>query len=252
MLSPDAQSDDRAHDRPEFTTTHWSVVREAGQPGSPGATGALERLCQCYWYPLYAFVRRKGHSAHDAQDLTQEFFARFLERKYVALADQSRGKFRNFLIKSIEHFLINEWNKGRAAKRASLGQIISWDEQEAEKRYLLEPSGNATPEAIFEKRWAMSLLESALARLGEEFSAPGKRELFAALKFSVWGEQVESSYQEIAAKFGMGEGAVKGAVHRLRHRYRELLRAEVAETVATAAEVDEELRHLAVVLRSGG
>jgi RNA polymerase sigma-70 factor (ECF subfamily) len=234
----------------EFTTTHWSVVLEAGHTDTPAGTEALERLCRCYWYPLYVFVRRKGHSPSDAQDLTQQFFARFLERKYVGLADQSRGKFRTFLIKSLEHFLINEWEKGNAAKRGGVQPIVSWDELEAEKRYLAEPADNLAPDKIFEKRWAMSLLEQALVRLQDEYSAPGKEEMFEALKGSVWGEEVTGSYQEIALRVGMAEGAVKNTVHRLRQRYRELLRSEVAQTVATSAEVDEELRHLATVLRS--
>jgi RNA polymerase sigma-70 factor (ECF subfamily) len=233
-----------------FVTTHWSVVRQAGQAGSPAGIEALEQLCQLYWYPLYVFVRRKGHSAEDAQDLTQEFLARFLERQYVALADQSRGKFRTFLLRSMEHFLINEWTKARTAKRGGMQQVISWDEMEAEKRYQAEPAIDSAPDKIFEKRWAMSLLETALARLQGEFSAPEKREMFEALKGCVWGEEAAASYQEIAAQLRMAEGAVKGAVHRLRQRYRELLRAEVALTVATSSEVDEELRYLATVLRT--
>ena len=232
-----------------FSTTHWTVVLEAGQADSPKTRDALERLCKSYWYPLYVFVRRRGHSPEDAQDLTQEFFARFLERKYVALADQSRGKFRTFLIRSLEHFLINEWTRERAAKRGGAHQVISWDEREAENRYQAEPADNLAPDKIFEKRWAISLLERVLGRLREEFSAPEKRELFEALKQSLWGEKAMASYQEIGAQLGMTEGAVKVAVHRLRQRYRELLRAEVAETVATEAEVDEELRYLVAVIR---
>jgi RNA polymerase sigma factor (sigma-70 family) len=233
-----------------FSTTHWSVVLQAGQDDSLDTTAALDRLCQSYWYPLYVFVRRKGYSPPDAQDLTQEFFARFLEHKYVGLADQSRGKFRTFLIRSLEHFLVNEWNKACAAKRGGSRPVISWDEQEAESRYLAEPAKDLAPDKVFEKRWAMSLLETALAHLEEEFSAAHKREIFAALKVCVWGEETSASYQQLGAQLGMAEGAVKGTVHRLRQRYRELLRAEVAQTVATSAEVDEELRHLAAVLRT--
>jgi RNA polymerase sigma factor (sigma-70 family) len=233
-----------------FTTTHWSVVARAGEGDSPAASLALERLCQSYWYPLYVFVRRQGHSYDDAQDLTQEFFARFLERKYVELADQSRGRFRTFLLRSMEHFLINEWTKGRAAKRGGSQKVISWDEREAETRYLAESSDQLSPDKIFEKRWATNLLERVLARLGGEFSAPEKRKLFDILKQSLGGENTTESYQTIGIQLGMTEGAVKVAVHRLRHRYRELLRAEVAETVATQAEVDEELRYLISVIRS--
>jgi RNA polymerase sigma-70 factor (ECF subfamily) len=232
-----------------FSTTHWSVVLEAGQAESPGAAEALESLCRTYWYPLYVFARRKGHSPEDAQDLTQEFFARLLEKKYLGLADQSRGKFRTFLLRSFEHFLINEWVKGRAAKRGGTMKLLSWDEQEAEGRYLRERVDGETPDKLYEKRWAVRLLEEVMEHLREEFKSE-RSGLFDALKGTVWGDQTEGSYQEIGAKLGMAEGAVKAAAHRLRQRYRELLRAEVAHTVATPADVDEELRYLAGVLRS--
>ena len=232
-----------------FSTTHWSVVLEAGAADSPGAAAALEQLCRTYWYPLYVFVRRKGHSPEDAQDLTQEFFARFLEKKYVALADQGRGKFRTFLVRSLEHFLINEWTRAHAAKRGGRQQVISWDEDEIEERYLAEGADEEAPDRLFEKRWALSLLEQVLSRLGQECSECGKTELFEALKVHLWGEPDGASYEQIAARLGLTEGAVKVAAHRMRQRYRELLRAEVASTVATEAEVDEELRYLVAVLR---
>jgi RNA polymerase sigma-70 factor (ECF subfamily) len=233
-----------------FSTTHWSVVLEAGQKDAPGAEKALERLCQTYWYPLYVFIRRKGHPPHDAQDLTQEFFARFLEKNYVSLADQSRGKFRTFLLRSLEHFLINEWTKAQTAKRGGPHKTLSWDEQEAERRFSAEAVDGIPPDKAFEKRWAMSLLDEVMAQLGTEFSGTDKRRLYEALKGSVMGDQSTVSYQEIGASQGMAEGAVKVAAHRMRQRYRELLRAEVGRTVATSAEVDEELRYLAGVLRS--
>ena len=223
---------------------------EAGGPESPESVAALERLCQSYWYPLYVVVRRKGHSPHDAQDLTQEFFARFLERKYVALADQSRGKFRTFMLRSLEHFLINEWEKATAAKRGGERRSISWDAQDAESRYLLEPADVASPDKVFEKRWAMSLLDLVMSRLREEYSTPEKRQFFDAVKNSLWGESAAVPYAEIGARLGMAEGAVKVAAYRMRERYRELLRAEVGHTVSTSAEVDEELRYLAAALRS--
>jgi RNA polymerase sigma factor (sigma-70 family) len=234
----------------EFTTTHWTVVREAGQAGSPGASEALELLCRNYWYPLYAFVRRGGSSQHDAQDLTQAFFARFLEHKYVGLADQSRGKFRTFMIRSLKHFLANEWNKERADKRGGRSSTISFDEADAENRYLLERADHTSPDKLYDKRWAMSLLEAVLKRLRGEFSAAGKSQLFDGLKVSAWGEASDISYAELGQKIGMAEGAVKVAAHRLRQRYRELLRMEVARTVDSETEVDEELRYLARILRS--
>jgi RNA polymerase sigma-70 factor (ECF subfamily) len=233
-----------------FVTTHWSVVLQAGADDSIASASALERLCQTYWYPLYVFVRRKGHSPHDAQDLTQEFFARFLEKKYVALADQGRGKFRTFLLRSLEHFLINEWQKGQAAKRGGTHRVISWDEDEVEQRYLAERANGEAPDKVFEKRWAMSVLEQVMVHLRQEFSEPDKQELFDSLKQSIWGETSTVSYETIGAKLRMTEGAVKIAAHRLRQRYRELLRAEVAQTVGSSAEVDEELKYLAAVLRS--
>ena len=243
----DREPDHRAE---AFSTTHWSVVLEAGAGTSAESAAALERLCQTYWYPLYVFVRRKGYSSHDAQDLTQEFFARLLEHKYVALADQSRGKFRTFLIRSLEHFLINEWAKGQAAKRGGRQQVISWDEEEVENRYLAERTDGEAPDKLFEKRWAMRLLALVMTQLQQEFSEPDKRELFEGLKNSIWGDNASVSYEEIGAKLGMTEGAVKIAAYRMRQRYRELLRAEVACTVASPAEVDEELKYLASVLRS--
>jgi len=249
LPSPGTRSD-RNRDNPGiFSTTHWSVVLAAGKEDSPAAEAALERLCRTYWYPLYVFVRRKGQSPHDAQDLTQEFFARFLEKRFVSLADQSRGKFRTFLLRSLEHFLINEWTKARAAKRGGVTKTISWDEQEAEQRYLLELVDGTAPDKAYEKRWAMSLLEQVMERLREEFKSE-RTDLFEALKTTVWGEATDASYQQIGAKLGMGEGAVKVAAHRMRHRYRDLLRAEVGHTVATSDEVDEELRYLAAVLRT--
>ena len=232
-----------------FFTTHWSVVLAAGNGVSPAAQAALERLCQTYWYPLYVFVRRKGHSADDAQDLTQEFFARFLEKRYVALADQTRGKFRSFLLRSLEHFLVNEWTKANAEKRGGTAPKISWDEAQAEGRYSHERMDGMAPDKLYEKQWAMSLLEKVIERLRVDLADEASG-LFEALKPTIWGEPTDSSYQEIASKVGMTEGAVKVAAHRMRQRYRELLRNEVAHTVATAAEVDEELRYLAAVLRS--
>ena len=232
-----------------FSTTHWSVVLQAGNADSPDAQAALESLCRTYWYPLYVFVRRKGHSHEAAQDLTQEFFARFLKKNYVGLADQSRGKFRTFLLRSLEHFLINEWKKTQSVIHGGAVKIISWDEHEAEQRYLMERADGDTPDKLYEKRWAMSLLEKVMERLRADF-VNEKSDLFEALKPTVWGEPTDSSYQEIASRLGMAEGAVKVAAHRMRQRYRELLRNEVAQTVATAAEVDEELRYLAGVLRS--
>jgi RNA polymerase sigma factor (sigma-70 family) len=234
----------------KFSTTHWSVVLQSGQGDSLEAHEALEKLCRSYWYPLYAYVRRKGHGQHDAQDLTQEFFARLLEKKCLSLADRSRGRFRSFLLTSLQHFLVNEWAKAQTVRRGGAHRFISWDEQDAEALYLAEPTDNLAPDRIFEKRWATSLLDRVLTRLREEYAAADKSKLFEALKVFVWGERNETTYQEMAAQLRMTEGAIKVAVHRLRHRYRELLRAQVAQTVSSTAEVDEELRYLVSTVSS--
>ncbi len=231
-----------------FTTTHWSVVLTAGQAESPRAQEALSKLCQTYWYPLYAYVRRQGHNPHDAQDLTQEFFARLLQSHYFAAADPRRGRFRSFLLGTLKHFLAHEWQKGQALKRGGGRGLISLDAHTGESRYALEPAENATADKIFERRWALTLLEQVLVRLRQEYEESGKLRLFEALKPALTGDKSSASYAEIGARLGMNEGAVKVTVHRLRQRYGALLREEIAHTVASPAEVEEELRHLLSVL----
>ena len=232
----------------QFNSTHWSVVLAAGDSQSPQAEEALEKLCHTYWYPLYAFVRRKGHSPEDAQDLTQEFFARLLEKKHLKLADRERGKFRAFLLTSLKHFLVNEWEKARAAKRGGGEAVLPLGEELAESRYLAEPSGDLPPDKMFEKRWAITVLEQVLARLRQESVAAGKGELFELLKDFVWGDKNLASQTEIGSSLGLSASAVKSAVHRIRLRYRELLRSEIAHTVARSDDIDEELRYLVSVL----
>jgi len=238
------------HQEPRwFTTTHWSVVLTATEKPSPQAAAALEKLCRTYWYPLYAYVRRKGYDAPNAQDLTQAFFARLLARNYLSVADRNKGKFRSFLLGSLEHFLAREWAKAHAQKRGS-GQLpFSLDEVDSENRYVLEPADELTAEKIFDRRWATTLLEQAMTRLREECAASCKRDLFEHVEALLGGEKGESSYAQVAASLGMSEGAVKVAVHRLRQRYGELVRAEIAQTVATQEEAEEELRYLAALLR---
>jgi RNA polymerase sigma-70 factor (ECF subfamily) len=231
-----------------FATTRWSMVLAAGHSSVPGAQEALEKLCRAYWYPLYVYVRRQGQSPHDAQDLTQEFFARLLEKKYLRLADPDRGKFRAFLLKSLKHFLVNEWEKGQTQKRGGGQCFIHLDAAIAESRYAAEPVQALTLDQVYEKRWAVTLIETVLARLSESYANAGRLTVFDALKAFIWGEQTTLSYAAVAQRLGLTEGAVKVAVHRLRARYRELLRAEIAETVATPGEVDEELQHLISVL----
>jgi RNA polymerase sigma-70 factor (ECF subfamily) len=231
-----------------FPTTHWSLVLSAGEGSLPNAKAALERLCRAYWYPLYAYVRRQGRSVEEAQDLTQEFFARLLRKEYLRHADPARGRFRTFLLTALERFLINDWEKGRAAKRGEGQPVISWDQRETETRFLAEPADQSTPEKAFEKRWAVTVLERVLERLREEFTASGHAERFERLKVLLWGEKGSPPYAGVAAELGLTEGTLKVAVHRLRQRYRELLRAEVAQTVARPEEVDDELRHLIAVM----
>ena len=232
-----------------FTTTHWSVVLTAREQQSPQAAAALERLCRTYWYPLYAYVRRKGYDAHDSQDLTQEFFARLLARNYLTVADRNRGNFRSFLLGSLEHFLAREWTKAHAQKRGGGQPLFALDDLDAENRYQLEPGHELTAGRIFDRRWATTLLEQAMARLREAYTEGNKGTLFARLAVFLTGNTPESSYAEIAASLNMSEGALKVAVHRLRQRYGELLRAEIAQTVAAPDEVDGELQYLFAVLR---
>jgi RNA polymerase sigma-70 factor (ECF subfamily) len=242
-MSPAHSTPPEAH---LFATTRWSVVLRAGA-GSAAADDALAKLCRAYWYPLYAFVRRQGHGPHDAQDLTQGFFARLLEKKDLAAVDRSKGKFRSFLLAAMKHYLANEWDRAHAQKRGGGLALISIDDAEAEGRYAHEAAEQRTPEQLFDRRWALTLLDQVLARLEDEMACAGKRAIFDALKFALTGASA-APYEEIARHLGTTEGALKVAIHRLRDRYRTLLREEIAETVGSAAEVDEELRHLFAAL----
>jgi len=237
-------------DQGRFATTHWSVVLEAGREESAQAGEALEQLCRTYWYPLYAYVRRKGHDPNDAQDLTQEFFARLLRGNFLNTVEQRKGKFRSFLVASLEHFLVKEWVRANRQKRGGGQAILSLDEEGAENRYALEPAGNLSAQKLYERRWAMTLLDRAMKRLGEECHQHGKRELFECVKNLLSGDAQEEGYRELAAGVTMSEGALRVAVHRLRQRYGILLREEIAQTVATQAEVDEEVRCLFAAFNS--
>jgi DNA-directed RNA polymerase specialized sigma24 family protein len=233
-----------------FNTTHWSEVLLAGQSKAPQSDAALEKLCRTYWYPLYAYVRRQGHSAHDAQDLTQEFFARLLEKKYLNLADQARGQFRSFLLKSLHHFLVNDWVRGQALKRGGGQKVFSLDEAKAECGYQQEPAVQP-PECLYDQRWAVTLLNTAMERLGRDYAAAGKRDLFERLKSLLLNEGSSEAYAELTGPLAMSEGAIKVAVHRLRQRFREAVRMEVAQTLADPADIEEELRSLRIALSDG-
>lgn len=233
---------------PAFTTTQWSVVLAAAGAESAQAHQALERLCRAYWYPLYAYVRRRGYDRHQAQDLTQAFFERMLEKSYLSSVDRSKGKFRSFLIAALEHFLAKEWRRAHAQKRGGQARFVSLDDETAERQYLEAASSTLTPEQLFQQQWAMTLLDQVLARLSEEFAAAGKAESFAELKVFLTGEKRAISYAELAVKLDNTEAALKMAVSRMRQRYGELLRAEIAQTVANPEEVEEELRALLAAL----
>lgn len=227
-----------------FATTHWSNVLAAQRGEGSVAAAALEELCRTYWYPLYAFLRRQGRSPHDAQDLTQEFFARLLRRDFLEKVGPHKGKFRSFLMASLKHFLCDEWDKVRAEKRGGGQTFISLDEHNAEELYQLESDPGASAEQIFEQRWALTLLARALTALREEFAAAGKAGEFERLKVFLSMPTKDGAYDRVAADLGLAVDAVGVKVHRLRQRYGELIRAEIAQTVADPADIDEELRHL--------
>jgi len=246
MTTPTAHSDQA--EPGGFATTHWSVVLLAGHDASPESASALENLCRTYWYPLYAYARRQGHSPPDGQDLTQQFFAGFLEKKYFGLAHPDRGRFRSFLLASFKHFLANEYNRSRTTKRGGEFAFVSWEETEAETHYGKEPAHDATPDKLFERAWVLTLLEKVMRNLRQEYAGAGKGKIFDALQLFLSGEKSESTYVEIGARLQMSESAVKMAVSRLRQRYGERLRSEVAHTLSDPAGVEDELRHLVAAL----
>jgi RNA polymerase sigma factor (sigma-70 family) len=248
MALSDSNGDSTSPKLREFTTTHWSVVLSAGDHESPQAADALERLCRTYWYPLYAYVRRDGSSPEDAQDLTQAFFERFLEKDYLADVRREKGRFRSFLLACLRHFLADERDRARAIKRGGGRMPLSLDAQDAEGRYLMEPRNELTAETIFERRWALTVLESARARLRDDYARAGKIERFEALEKFLPGEQADCTYAQAASRLGLAAGTIKWEVNQLKKRYRELLRAEIAHTVPSADEVNEEVRHLTAVL----
>jgi RNA polymerase sigma factor (sigma-70 family) len=232
-----------------FVTTHWSVVLTA-QSRSPDADAALETLCRAYWKPLYAFVRREGYQCEEAEDLTQEFFARLLARRDFDAVRKEKGRLRSYLLVSLKHFLANERERSNAIKRGRGERPISLDEIRAHWRIELEPIQSLTADQIYERQWAMAVLDQVLARLEEDYRANGRGQLFDRLKVLLADEPNHPSQAEIAAELGMTENAVKQAFHRMRVRYRELLHDQIAHTVATPGELDDELRHLIAVLRT--
>jgi RNA polymerase sigma factor (sigma-70 family) len=227
-----------------FATTRWSLVLAAGRQSSERSRAALATLCETYWYPVYAFIRRQGYDVDDAHDLTQGFFARVLEKNYFGDADRARGRFRAFLWTSVRHFLSNERDRDRTLKRGGGQTIVPLEIDTAEGKYQLEPRDELTPEKVFDRRWALVLLDNVLSRLRDRQRAAGKRDTFDHLKGFLTGDSDGVSYQQAAAAAGMTEGAVKVAVHRLRRQFRDALIAEIAETVADPADIDGEIAHL--------
>ena len=248
MASPASDPTSTSAPRDVFVTTRWTMVLSAGRKSSPHSERALAELCQTYWYPLYAFVRRRGTTKEDAEDLVQTFFARFLEKNYLEGLAAERGKFRAFLLASLKHFLANEWDRAQAQKRGGGAEHLSLNWQDADERFHLDPPDPTNPERLFDREWALALLDRVITRLAAECARDGKAELFAHAKGFLTVGSAAIPYGEAAKQLGVDEGALRVAVHRLRKRYRELLRDEIAQTLAEPGQVDEELRSLLAAL----
>jgi RNA polymerase sigma-70 factor (ECF subfamily) len=227
-----------------FATTHWTVVLAAGKRSTPQSDGALEELCHTYWFPLYAYVRRRGQTKENAEDLTQAFFARFLAKNYLEGLSAERGRFRAFLLASLKHFLINEWKKSQRQKRGCGEATLSLDWQTADTKFQVAATNEPSPDKAFDREWALALLAKVIERLQKECEAGGKAKLFEQMKIFLTTGKDGTAQAEVAKALDMEEGAVRVAIHRLRKRYRELLRDEIAQTLSDAADVDEEMRAL--------
>lgn len=232
----------------EFVTTHWSVVISASHKSSPDSSRALEKLCEAYWYPLYAYVRRRVSDVGQAQDLTQSFFSTLLEKNYLRSATPQRGRFRAFLLTAFQHFLSKEWDKAKAKKRGGGRISLSLDFESADSKYRIEPCAGMTAEQLYDREWAVALLGQVMDRLEDEFIQSGKAAQFEHLKAFAVGEHPGTTYGEVAQKLGMTEAATKMVASRMRRRYRELLRQEIAHTVIGPEEVDDEIRNLFAIL----
>lgn len=233
---------------PAFPNTHWSMVLRAGDGRAPESASALEKLCKGYWYPLYAYVRRQGHAVHEAQDLTQEFFSRLLEGNSLGSVHPDKGRFRSFLIASLKHFLINEWKHSQRQKRGGGQAHFSLDEAVAEGRYQNEPVENFTPEKAFERLWAETLLQRVLDRLRDEWEVKDTTRQFVDLKPFLLDGKGTTRIADVAIRLGITEASLKWAVRKLRQRYREIFREEIAHTVSRPEDIDDEIRHLFSVL----
>ncbi len=237
--------------QPLFATTHWSVLLAAANRETPEAATALERLCASYWYPLYAYIRRRGYAPDDAQDLTLAFFAHLLRKDFLRGVRPEKGRFRSFLLACLKHFLADEWEKARTARRGGAVPAFALGCDQAEERYQLEAATEANPESLYERRWALDLLAGVLDQLRGESVASGRAALFDQLQFCLLGDRSAETYTEVGSRLGLSESAVKVTVHRLRLRYRELLREQIARTVTRPEEIEEELRYLREVVSRG-
>ena len=247
-MSDKIQRNPMSTGRPHFATTHWSVVLAAGKSSSSQQKQALESLCQSYWFPLYAYLRRRGYDTHQAEDLTQAFFAHILERRDLQAADPKYGKFRSFLLVRLKYFLSDERDRVQAKKRGGGQNVLSLSIQNAEGQYALEPAIQLSPERLFEKSWALTVLERSMDRLEAEMTEKNKQKLFDHLKVYLTADKDTIPYQDMATELGMTEGSVRVAVHRLRRRYKKLLREEIAQTVGTENQIDEEMECLFAAL----
>lgn len=231
-----------------FRTTLWTVVLAAGDQASPDSHAALATLCQAYWMPVYAFIRKRGHSPEQAKDLTQGFFARFLEKNHVSRADHERGRFRCFLMSSVENFLHDEHDRASSLKRGGGQDPLSLDANLAEVEFLNDAAETLTPASVFEKHWAKTLLETVMHRLAAEFESSGRAELFELLQPHLWGDSDSIPYGDLSKHLGMGVVNLRVTAHRLRQRYREILREQIAQTVQSVDEIDSEIRYLLQVV----
>jgi len=227
-----------------FLATHWSVVLSAQDGACPRSGDALESLCRTYWYPLYSYARRAGHSPPDAEDLTQGFFARLLEKDYLKAAARDKGRFRTFLLVALKRYLANEWDRQHAQKRGGFAAVVPIDQEVAESRFASEPAHTLPADLLFDRQWAMTVLERSMTQLEQEYVASGRAQLFDYLRHCLAKDESALPYAEIAGRLKLTEAAVKMAVHRLRSRYREILQREIAQTVSTPEEIEEEIRHL--------
>jgi DNA-directed RNA polymerase specialized sigma24 family protein len=243
-MNPNSAAPSTPLKSPVFSTTRWTVVLAAGDPNHPDASAALDRLCRTYWYPVYAYVRRKGRIAAEAEDLTQEFFSRLLSRGFPSGVRREGGKFRSYLLRALDHFLINEWRRENSVKHGGGTTTFSLDGVNADARYRMEPADAATSESLYERRWATTVLDAVRERLRLEYAQQGKDQLFAALEPCLTGGDDPLRYAELMTRLDLKSSALKMAVHRLRKRFGQLLREEVAHTVASSDEIDGEIRQL--------